>query len=366
MRVRRAPWTLWVAVALIVLTATAVPVAVTVADRGPGFSFAGSDAVGQVALVGPVVACLVAAVAQIWRHPDRWRTAGLVAAAALAWSLAEWDNPEAGSAWVFSLGLASFAAIPAVVLHLALADARGRLRGPAEVALVGGGYAVTVGVQGVLSAVGFDPGSTGCGACPTNLWHTDTAVGWAATVDAFGVRAGLVWSVLAVAAVLVTWLRASAALRLAKGPRWLSAAAFLGLAVASYARSLDRGFPGTEAADRRLWLVQAVALAGVAAGMLAELVRERRAEQALARVVVDLSRPASQTSSLRDALAARLGDPDLMLAFPVDGAGLVDGSARPVHLPTTGDRLVTPLDYGGETLAILVHRPGVARRPRDG
>jgi signal transduction histidine kinase len=348
---------MWVAVALLVLTAAAVPVSVFVAGRGPGFSFAGSDAVGQLALVGPVVACLVAAVAQLWRHPDRWRPAGLLASAALAWSLAEWDNPEAGSAWVFSLGLAVFAAVPAVVLHVALADARGRLPGPFEVALVSLGYGVTVGVQGVLSAVGFDPVSTGCVACPPNLWN-DKAFGWATEVDAFGVQAGLFWSMLAVAAVLVSWLRASAALSRAHGPRWLPAGAFLGLTVAAYARSVDRGFLGADMADRRLWLAQSAALAGVAAGMLAELVRERRAEQALARVVVDLSRPTTQTSSLRDALAARLGDPELILAFPVDGAGLVDGSARPVQLPATDDRLVTRLDYGGATLAILVHRPG--------
>jgi signal transduction histidine kinase len=359
MRVRRTPWTLGVAVALVVLSATAVPISLAVADRGPGFSFAGADAVGHVALVTPVVVCLVAAVTQLWRHPDRWRAAGLLAGAALAWLLAEWDNPEAGSAWVFSFGLASFAAVPAVVLHIALVDARGRLPGTAEVALVGMGYTVTVGVQGVLSAVGFHPASAGCGACPTNLWGTGTAFGWASTVDSIGVRAGLVWSALAATALLVTWLRASAALRLARWLRWLPAAVFLGLAVASYARSVDRGFLGAEVADRRLWLAQAVALSGVAAGMLAELLRERRSEQALARVVVDLSRPTSETRSLRDALAARLGDPDLVLAFPVDGAGLVDGSARPVQLPTTGDRLLTPLDYGGETLALLVHRPGV-------
>ncbi len=358
MRVRRMPSTLWVPVTLIVLAVTAVPVSLAVADRGPGFSFAGSDAVGRVALVGPVVACLVAAVAQIWRHPDWWRTAGLLAATALAWSLSEWDNPEAGSAWVFSLGLASFAAAPAVVLHLALADVRGRLPGPAEVALVGLGYGVTIGVEGVLTAVGFDPRATGCRACPTNLWSAP-AIDWAADADAFGVRAGLAWSVLAVAAVLVMSLRASAALRLAQGPVWLPAGGFLALTAAAYGRSAERGFLGTESADRRLWLAQAVALVAVAAGVLIELIRARRAEQALARVVVGLSRPASQTSTLRDALAARLGDPDLVLAFPVDGAGLVDAAARPVHLAPTGDQLITPMDHGGETLAILVHRPGV-------
>src|SRR5215203_4308412 len=72
MRVRRTHKAGWLAAALVILTAAALTASVVVADRGPGFSFAGSDAVGQVALVTPVVTCLLAAVAQIWRRPDRW------------------------------------------------------------------------------------------------------------------------------------------------------------------------------------------------------------------------------------------------------------------------------------------------------
>ena len=358
MQARRLPLAVWVALALVLSTAAAVVVSLAVAGRGGGFSLAGTDATGRLALVGPVALCLVAAVALVWRHPDRVGASALLAACGLVWLLAEWDNPEAGSAWVFSLGLAGFAAAPAVVLHVALADARGRLPGRAELLLVVAGYAVTIGVQGVVSAIGFDPEASGCVTCPVNLWNAGGA-GWAGRVDKLGVRAGLVWAALATTALVVAWLRGSAALRRANGPRWLPAGAFLGLTVASYARSLERGFLGADLVDRRLWLAQAAALAGISAGVLAEMVRGRRAERALARVVVDLSGPSSPTRSLRDALAARLSDPELVLAFPVDGMGLIDDSARPVHLSPAGDRVLTPLEYGGATLAVLGHRAGI-------
>src|SRR5688572_19814381 len=88
MRARRLPLATWVALAFLLSTATAVPVSLVVADRGPGCSFAGTDGAGRLALVGPVILCLVAAGALVWRHRDRSRAAALVSAAALAWLLA--------------------------------------------------------------------------------------------------------------------------------------------------------------------------------------------------------------------------------------------------------------------------------------
>jgi signal transduction histidine kinase len=353
MRSRPAPVALRTAVAFVGLTATAASASVAIAAQGQGFTFATPDAGGRVALLGPVALCLTAAVVQLTRHRDRSRVAVLVTAAALAWSVAEWDNPEATSALLFSLGLAGFAAAPAVVFHLALTDARGRLPGQAAAALVGAGYVVTLGVQGVLSAVGFDPAAGGCVSCPANLWHAGTIAGW---VDTLGVRTGLAWSVAAVLALVLLVLRASRARRRTMGPRWTAAALFLVATVVSYARSNDPGFLGTEGVDRRLWLVQAAALAAVAVSVLGEMVRERRTERALTGLVVDLSGPSSPTGSLRDALATRLGDPSLVLAFPVDGGQLVDQWAQPVELPSPSARAVTRLDYAGDTLAILVHR----------
>ena len=354
---RQAPVSLWVAVALLVVTAAALPLSAVIAVQGRGFSSAGADTVGQLALIGPVTLCTAAALAQLARHSDRPLVAVWISAAGLTWMLAEWDNPAAGSAWIFSLGLVGFAAAPAVVLHLALCDARGRLPGPAHRVLVAAGYAVTVGVQGVLSAVGYLPSAQGCLSCPPNLWHAITVDGWAPSVDALGVRAGLIWSVLALATLLVTALRASAARRRARSWRWLPAGAYVAVTAASYTRSLDRGFLGGDVVDRRLWLLQSAALAAVAAGVLAELVRKRHAQRELAGIVVDLSAPSSPARSLREALAVRLDDPDLVLAFPVDGGLLLDESASPVEPPgPAAARLMTKLRHGGETLATLVHR----------
>ena len=356
MQTARSPFAPGVALALVLLTGGAAAVAVVLVTQGAGFSFAGSAPGGEVALVGPTVLCLAAALSRLWRHPDRVLAGVLVAAAGVAWLLAEWDNPAAGSAVVFSVGLACFAVAPAVVLHVGLAGGRGRLDGWPARLLVAVGYTVTLGVQGVLAARVFDPESSGCPSCPENLWEVGGGSS-SGSVDRFGVWSGLAWSAVATAVLVVMVVRASAARRRAEGSRWIPAGVFLGLTAASYAHSLDRGFLGADAVDRRLWVAQAVALAALAVGVLAELARERAAERELARVVVDL---ATAAGSLQAALAERLGDPELVLTFPVHGGkAFVDQWARPVHPDVRSDFVATPLTYGGELLATLVHRPGV-------
>jgi signal transduction histidine kinase len=349
----------------VVAAAAATVQALDIIVRSPAFSTAGSVSGGPLVLVAPVAVCLVAAVGRWWRHPDRWRPGTLAAATGLGWSLAEWDNPDAGSAMVFSLGLAGFASAPAVVLHTALGGTRGRLdRGPAGL-VVALGYAVTVGLQGVSVAVLSDPAASGCANCADNLWNAGGPSDRLGAVEAAGVRAGLVWAVIATAVLLAALARASAARRRADGPRWLGALLFLVLTVASYGHSLGRGFLGEDAVDRRIWIGQSVALCLLGAAMGAEVLRERRAARALARVVVDLS-GATSYGTLRGALAARLGDPGLQLAFPVGREGeLVDERARPVTLGASSDRVATPLRYAGRPLAILIHRRGVLGSPES-
>jgi hypothetical protein len=111
------------------------------------------------------------------------------------------------------------------VLHLALIAGAGRLPGRVQGVLVATGYAVTVGVQGLLSAVGFVP-RRGVRQLSVEPLARDHRRRWAPSVDAVGVRAGLIWSVLAMATLLVTALRASAARR-RRAVAWLPAGVFL-------------------------------------------------------------------------------------------------------------------------------------------
>jgi signal transduction histidine kinase len=135
--------------------------------------------------------------------------------------------------------------------------------------------------------------------------------------------------------------------------------AALDLALTAAAGLWELAGHDSEVGARRLWAAQGLALSVLAAAVIADLVRERRARRALAALVVDLS-GGSKPGSLRDAVVSRLGDPDVVLAFPVAAeAGLVDATGSPVD---PGSRPTTELRHGGVHLATLVH--GSASRPR--
>ena len=211
----------------------------------------------------------------------------------------------------------------------------------------------------MLAALVFDPASAGCRGCATNLWLvTDDSAGLAA-VERWGVRFGLVWLAVSVGVVAVALLRASPAARRASGPTLMATLAFETAALAAYAHSWQRGFLGSQNLDQQLWVAQGVALSLLGLMALGELVRERRAHRALARVVVDLSGVAVSTRTLRDDLAVRLVDPELVLAYSVDdGARFVDAAARPVSTAVPAGRQLTALEHAGRPLAVMVHRAG--------
>ena len=61
-------------------------------------------------------------------------------------------------------------------------------------------------------------------------------------------------------------------------------------------------------------------------------------------------------AELRSALARALGDPALVIAYPVAGSSaFVDAEHRPVALPADGDRSVAPVKRDGELVAALIY-----------
>ena len=134
----------WVVVLLGVLLAV---VALTLARAHPDGSLAGTSAVGALALVGVGLGLVTTGFASWRRWPDS-RFGALLAVAGLAWMLPELANPEAGSSIVFTLGLVTFAAVPPVVAHAALAYPGGRVTRASERAALAAAYAGAMGRPG--------------------------------------------------------------------------------------------------------------------------------------------------------------------------------------------------------------------------
>jgi hypothetical protein len=96
--------------------------------RGPGLEVAAGLA---LAVAGTVV---------VLRGPDT-RSGALLAGAAAAWLIAEWDNPGALGGVMFTLGLALGTVAAALLAHALLVHGSGRLDTAAARLAVGGAYA---------------------------------------------------------------------------------------------------------------------------------------------------------------------------------------------------------------------------------
>jgi signal transduction histidine kinase len=323
-----------------------------VARDEPAHSYAGASAAGAVALVGAGWALIACGLAFWVRRPGS-RFGPLLAAAGFAWFLPEWSNPGVGSPPVFTVGLALYAACPPLVAHAVLAFPGGRLASRIEAGAIAVAYTGGLLVLGVLPALVFDPKAEGCGPCPANLLLVSDQGGVAEDLYRAGVYAGLGWAVALLLLAVVKLIRAPSARRsvLAAG------AVYLMLVAATFAVSLDRGFLSNGTLERRLWLGQAAALVAVALGIVWSWVRARRARSTVARLVVELAQ-SPPPGGLRGVLAGIVGDPDLLLAYPLgDPAGPVDADGRLVELPP--GRETTSLVRDGRTVALLAHSPGL-------
>jgi signal transduction histidine kinase len=325
-----------------------------VAARDPTYTFAGTSASGRAALVGAGLALVVAGLA-FWSWRPAASAGPLLVAGGLSWFTLEWNSPEVHAAGAFTAGLTLFAACTAFVAHAVLAFPERRLS-RVERAGVAAGYGVFVVAVGVLPALVYDPAQA-CGDCPRNLVLVDRHATAVERLDRAGAWLGTACALALAALVARRALRSSAAARRASWPVWAAACAYLVLVGATYAASAGHDLPYNGTLERRLWLGQALALAGISLGVAWAWARFRRGRARVARLVVDLVR-APPPGGLRAALAAIVGDPSLELAYPLDGSDrLVDAQGRPVVLDRGKEQ--TTLVAGGRRLAIAAHSAGL-------
>src|SRR5262245_60367372 len=327
-----------------------------VARGGAGYSFGGGSASAGAAELAAGYALLAVGFAA-WMRPRQARLGAILVAASFAWFLLEWNNPAAGSAFVFTIGLVLYAAAAPLVAHAMLAYPDGRVAwwpGRLGLAL---GYAGSVLLLGLLAAAVFDPAAEGCAQCPGNLLLVGGGSAYG-SLNRAGIYLGLTWSLLVILLAAGDLIRATPARRRLAAPVVLAGCAYLGLVAADFAYSLHRGYLGNDGLDRRLWLGQAAVLCALSVAVIWAWVRAWRTRSALAGLVIELAE-SPPPGGLRDVLAGVLHDPSLQLAYPLADGKLADARYRTVEL--TGE--VTPIVRGGQRVALLSHRPGLLAEP---
>jgi len=193
-----------------------------------------------------------------------------------------------------------------------------------------------------------------CGDCPRNLVVVADAP---AVADAFRLLATVLAVPVSAAFVVVLtrrWRSATPAARRALAP---VIAAGLLLGIVTLGNEIPQLF-GALPDRSTVWTrVRLVAILSTSLGFLWGLLRTRIARAAVGDLVVELGKATIPEEELQAALAARLGDPTLEIAYHVpERSGYVDGAGRSTDLPVDRKgRAVTILEADGAPLAALVH-----------
>ena len=343
-----APWLLLLGVSVITLD---------LLRSSPGSGLVPAVSWGPGAAVLPGVVVAVSGLLVRARQPST-RLGWLVVAVGLAWLVALWNVPTAGSALLFTVGLALSGMCAPLVGHAALVFPRGGRCSQVERAVLSLAYLCSFLLLGLLPALSADPSSDLCAACPTNLLAVLDAPRLSRSLTASGVALGAVWALVLLGLLLRQLLSTGPGARLRKAPASIAGSAFLGLAALGFLHSLARGELGSDPLDRRIWAGQAIALLVLATAVVLSWSSGRRTGHRVARLVLDLA-SSPPPGGLRDALAATLGDPSLRLAYALQDGSLVDAAGAGVDV--TGPS--TPLVRGPVQLAVLLHRPGLLDDP---
>ena len=165
----------------------------------------------------------------------------------------------------------------------------------------------------------------------------DADPGRFADVAQVGIHVGLGASIGVVGITGWRLLRSSQAKLRVVAPTALAGAPYFVAVAWTYALNRDRAYIGSGPVEQRLWFVEAGALVLVAVAVVWGRLRNQRTRQSLVDVVVELGKT-SGTGRLRDALSARLGDPDLEVGYAIGDGRWVTVNGNEVSLPSNGMR----------------------------
>ncbi len=344
---------------LLVITSVAM-IALLVARRRPDWALVGSSG-GRLAFeLAAGLAVAVAGMVRL-RGPDR-RSGGLLVAVAAAWLIAEWNNPGALGAIVFTVGLAAGEMAPAVAAHTSLVYGRDGCPPALDRGVTAAAYAISGLMLGLAFALVADPHGNGCASCPPNLALLVDSPSVADSLQRWGLGCGTVVLTAAAGLALFRLWRCSVARRRAIAPVVMPCVALLGIVVARYAHDLSRGYPTNDGIDQGLRLAGSGALLALAAGVAWQRLAAGRVRARLARVVVEMA-TAARPGELAQLLAGALGDPTLEVLYAFEG-GWVDSAGQPHLLPAAEDADRTSLAQDGDVVAIVVHRRGLLDDPQ--
>jgi len=202
-------------------------------------------------------------------------------------------------------------------------------------------------------------------SCPVCLIGLDPRT-TSSLADALVVTAsaGLVFLSAAFVGVIARkWRRGSAAARRALLPLLVVGvlAALTGIVEAG----AELWSPSLAARDEWFFWLRMVVMLLVPLAFLEGLLRTRLSRAAVGDLVIELGGEPMHREDLVRALARRMGDPSLEIAYVVsDGRGYVDASGFPYALPGEGSgRAVTVLESEGRSIAALVHDEALAHDP---
>jgi signal transduction histidine kinase len=295
----------------------------------------------------------------------RTRLLGMLAMlAGVAWFGPDWEGAEQGPALLRSLGalIAPFALV--FVVHLALALPAGRIRSQAARAALVAAYATAAAVS-IGRALFRDPLlDLYCWRnCRDNAFLVEAKPGLASTLGDIWL-----WCALAIAVGLVAF--ALQRLRSGSGPArraalpLLGPAALVGASEAAYAIALMR----TPAEDPEragfaaIFVARSLSYTLLAFGLAWTVLRVPRARARVARLASELGE-APPPGTLRDTLAAAVGDPGIDVVYPrADTDQLIDEDGHPAELASPG-RGIARITRGGRTLALVVHDPALVDEP---
>jgi len=288
-----------------------------------------------------------------WRRPDNGTGALMVWVGFLFFlSSLEFSNNAA----LFTVGQFTDPLPISGLAHLVLAFPKGRLESRYHRWLIGLAYLNATLFQ--LPGMFFYDSSAGCAACPANplLISSQPEV-----YNASGAVVNLIAvSLIALIAreVIVRLVRQR---RVARGVYGLVTYAGVATLVAFAFLFASHGFGGP-GADAVRYLAFGLFVT-VPFAFLGGLIRGQLSSAgAVAELVDSLGGANERSRSLRDSIAAALGDSSLTLAYwATEQQAYVDAQGQRVELPARGSgRTATPIERGGAPLAVIIHDESLA------